>query len=240
MPLQNRVTPFGHIIAHPARGLFMGNRGRLHDDRQTLASQGWRSRLWITCLTSFKDRRRPLMRPGHYTELFFLDEATALAAGHRPCAECRRADYRAFRDAITTALALPAPPRAADLDRLLHAARIDPATRQRRTWRADLSTLPPGTMVVRDGQPDTAWLLGPTGPCPWSPDGYGPAQGFTGAVTVLTPEPTVAALRQGYRPVLHPTAMTSYVGLAATRPRNPTPSRHFRIRKPQTGSSTPP
>jgi len=98
MPLRNRVTPFGDLVAVPDRGALMGNRGVLHDDERRIVrfSQG---RRWIACLTDVKGRRRPLMTPGRYTELFFLDEATALAAGHRPCWECRRADALRFRDA---------------------------------------------------------------------------------------------------------------------------------------------
>src|SRR5688500_15168681 len=97
MPLQNRVTPFGEIEAAPARGLFMGNRGILHDANQQLGRARWRHKSWVTCLLSFKDRRREVMAPRRYTELFFCDEAVALAAGHRPCAECRREDYERFR-----------------------------------------------------------------------------------------------------------------------------------------------
>ena len=98
MPLRNRVTPFGDIIATEARGLLFGNRGVLHDENGRLVRK-WQVRRWIACRLEFKGRRRPLLRPGRFTELFFLDEATALAAGHRPCAECRREDFVRFRDA---------------------------------------------------------------------------------------------------------------------------------------------
>src|SRR5262245_4164150 len=103
MPLQNRVTPYGELIATPARGLLMGNRGRLHDGERRIVRYA-DGRRWIACLTSFRGRRRDVMSPGRYTELFFLDEAVALAAGHRPCAECRRADYERFREAWRRAL----------------------------------------------------------------------------------------------------------------------------------------
>ncbi|MGB8623555.1 MAG: hypothetical protein WCD16_12105, partial [Paracoccaceae bacterium] len=99
MPLQNRVLPTGEIVVHPARADFMGNRGILHGGNRQLGTARWRHKTWITCLLSFKGRKRVPMTPGRYTELFFLDEAVALAAGHRPCAECRRADFLRYRDA---------------------------------------------------------------------------------------------------------------------------------------------
>lgn len=102
MPLQNRVTPFGEIVASEARGTLMGNRGCLHDEHRNLGRRRWTTKSWVTCLLSFGGRRRELMRPGYYTELFFLDEATALAAGHRPCAECRREAFRRFVDGWAT------------------------------------------------------------------------------------------------------------------------------------------
>ena len=100
--MQNRVTPFGEIVTSEARGTLMGNRGCLHDQHRALSGRRWTTRAWVTCLLSFKGRRRQLMRPGHYTELFFLDEATALSAGHRPCAECRREAFRRFVDGWAT------------------------------------------------------------------------------------------------------------------------------------------
>ncbi len=124
MPLQNRVTPSGELIATTARGLFMGNRGgRFHRADRTLSSRRWVSRQWICCRLEFSDRHREVWRTG-YTELFFLDEVTALAAGHRPCFECRRADARAFAEALATGRALAAPPRAAEMDAILHAERL--------------------------------------------------------------------------------------------------------------------
>jgi len=116
--LQNRVTPFGEIVATPARGLSMGNRGILHDDRRRLGRRRWTHKAWICCVTEFRGRRRQVMAPGRYTELFFLDEAVALAAGHRPCFECRRAAANAF------AACWGGEPRAPDMDRVLHAERL--------------------------------------------------------------------------------------------------------------------
>jgi hypothetical protein len=118
VPRRNRVTPFGEIIATEARGLLYGNRGVLHDNDGTLV-RSWQVRRWIACRLEFKGRRRPLMRPGRFTELFFLDEATALAAGHRPCAECRREDFLRFRQ-MWMDLHQDGSPRADDLDRVMH------------------------------------------------------------------------------------------------------------------------
>lgn len=202
MALQNRVTPTGEIIADPARGLFMGNRGILHDEARELGKARWRHRNWITCLLDFRGRRRAVMSPGRYTELFFLDEAVALAAGHRPCAECRRGRYRAFIAAWTAAQGGPAPG-AQKLDAILHAARIDPATRRQQTFTADLSTLPDGTFIWLEG---AAMLVLGDRLLPWMPGGYGKAVARPkgGLVSVLTPGPTVAALAGGYQPELHP------------------------------------
>lgn len=196
MPLQNRVMPTSEISVDPARGLFMGNRGILHDDNSRIGTKRWQHPHWIICLTAFKGRRRPLMAPHAYTELFFLDEAVALAAGHRPCAECRRAAFDAFRGAIGL-------DRAGDIDAALHPARV---TRDRRQVRhsARAADLPDGTFILSDGG---AALLSGAVALPFTPAGYGPAWPRPeAAVTVLTPAPTVAALRNGYRPVLHPTA----------------------------------
>jgi hypothetical protein len=204
MPRQNRVTPLSTLIATPARGTFMGNRGCLHDGTGRIV-RPWRGRLWISCLTCFKGRRRPLMTPGHYTELFFLDEAVALAAGHRPCAECRRAAYRAFRTAWDRA-GLPPCDRASDIDCHLHAARLTGRTQTRQTLPAD--SLPDGAFVL---DPDDRALLVVGTKCrPYAPDGYGPPLPRpTGPVVTLTPAPILAVLRAGYRALLHPSALTS-------------------------------
>src|SRR5688572_8436312 len=124
MPLQNRVDPFGELIATPARGLFMGNRGgRIHTNEQTLTSRRWASRQWICCVLDFKGRQRDVWGR-YYTELFFLDEPTALAAGHRPCFECRRKDAIAFAECWQRAANLEASPLAPEMDKVLHAQRL--------------------------------------------------------------------------------------------------------------------
>ncbi|MGE0255594.1 MAG: hypothetical protein AB7N54_10085 [Alphaproteobacteria bacterium] len=204
MPLQNRVAPTGDIIAHPARGLFMGNRGILHDGARRLGTPRWRHPHWIVCLTAFRGRSRVPMTPGRYTELFFLDEGVALAAGHRPCAECRRADWLGFLAAWRTGTG-DGVRGAADLDRALHAARLVPRRRAQRRFPARLAGLPDGTFV--DAGQGPCLVLG-TRLLPWSPGGYRAAQACAtdATVAVLTPAPTVAALAAGYRPVLHDSA----------------------------------
>lgn len=200
MPRQNRVQPDGTIIAHPARGLFMGNRGILHDGAGQLGRARWRHPHWITCLTAFKDRKRPLMAPGRYTELFFLDEAVACAAGHRPCAECRRADWLHFR---TLWAGLYGPADAPGIDRALHAARLTPERRQR-LHMAPAASLPEGAMVLWQGQVHlvTARGLHPHGPAGYGPPLPRPAE----LLTVLTPAPLIAVMAAGWRPLLHPSA----------------------------------
>lgn len=201
-PLRNRVQPDGTILACPERGLFMGNRGILHDDRRRLGAARWRHRAWVCCVLRFKGRRRVPMTPGTYTELFFLDEAVALAAGHRPCAECRRADYDRWRTAWEAAHGTR--PGAPGIDAVLHAARAIPGARHLRRHEAGADTLPDGAMVDLGG---TAHLIlgGAAQPC--SPAGYGPpVPRPSGPVTLLTPPPTVEVLRHGYHPALHPTA----------------------------------
>ena len=202
MPRQNRVTPRSELIAVPARGTFMGNRGCLHDDAGRIV-RTHRGRRWIICALEFKGRRLGLADPGCYTLLFFLDEATALAAGHRPCGECRRAAFRAFVDAWTAANpgALPeGATRIDDLDRVLHRERTGPRR------RAPVDGLPDGTFVALDGDPRPHLVLGDA-LLPWTPEGYGTriARPST-PVEVLTPPSIVAALRAGYRPALHPSA----------------------------------
>lgn len=200
-PRQNRVLPTGAIVAHPARGFLMGNRGCLHDAAGRLGRARWRHRHWIACLTAFKNRKRPLMTAGRYTELFFLDEAVALAAGHRPCAECRRAAYRAFR-AAWEAAGLPGRS-AGEIDRVLHASRVG-RDRAQVTHRAEIADLPDGTYVAGPDAPHL--VLGPH-LVPYAPGGYGipHPRPTSGRVTVLTPVPTVAVLRSGYRPLFHAT-----------------------------------
>jgi hypothetical protein len=206
MPLQNRVTPMGDIIAHRARGTFMGNRGILHDARRRLGRARWRHRSWICCRLSFKDRRREVMAPGRYTELFFLDEATALAAGHRPCWECRRDAFRAFQAAWRRALETP-DACAPTIDRVLHEARVEARTRRQIRLEARLDDLPDGTFVLLPDDPLKPLLIAGKRLLPWRPAGYGaPRRRPSGVLClVLTPSPTVAVLRAGYAPALHPT-----------------------------------
>src|SRR5215469_7780126 len=152
MPLQNRVTPSGEIVADPSRGLLMGNRGCLHGQGRTLGVSRWRSKLWICCLLDFKGVRRDPMPPGRWTALFFLDEATALAAGHRPCGYCRRPDYVAFTEAWRAARRLPRRPLAPETDAVLHRQRTD-RTRRKVTHQADVAALPDAVMVRLAAEP---------------------------------------------------------------------------------------
>ncbi|WP_217914019.1 hypothetical protein [Miltoncostaea marina] len=207
MPLRNRVTPFNEIVAVADRGLFMGNRGRLHEDRREPVRR-YRVRQWITCRTEFKDRRRELMTPGEYTELFFLDEATALAAGHRPCGECRREAFTRFRAAWSRGNADGEPVALRDLDARLHAERWEGWGNygHPRRHRAMLDELPDGAMVAIDGE---ALLVLGEHLHRWTPGGYASdprPRRPAGEVELLTPPSTVAAIAAGYAPVIHPSA----------------------------------
>ena len=213
MALQNRVTPSGDILALSERGQFMGNRGILHDGQQRLGRSRWRHPHWIICVLAFKNWHRDVMQPGAYTELFFLDEAMALAAGHRPCALCRRSAYQHFQGCVIAALHRDQCLDAASLDRTLHAARIEEGTRKQRRFEARLDDLPDGTMLTYDdpgsSEPDKdIWLLHGQELVRWQPEGYDRKQHRpTGImVQVLTPRPTVLALQHGYRPELHESA----------------------------------
>lgn len=192
MAHRNRVDPTGEIVESSLRCGWLGNRGCLHVGREVV--RPWRSRAWITCVLEFKGRHFEQWRPGRWTALFFDDEAVALAAGHRPCAECRRADYNRFLEAVTEVLG--ARPRASELDVRLHADRRDGAAQ--RTHQDAWSALPDGTFVRLDGGP--AVVVGDV-VVPWT-DGYGAAQARprTGQVDVLTPRLTVDVLRAGYVP----------------------------------------
>lgn len=204
VPHRNRVTPFGDIVATEARGLLFGNRGVLHDDGGRLV-RAWQVRRWIACRLEFKGRRRELLRPGRFTELFFLDEATALAAGHRPCAECRRDDFLRFRQAWADVHGTR-PPRVDDIDRELHDQRITPDG-SKRLHDARLADLPDGSMVGEDGQ---AWVVMKGELLAWSPLGYGNHRALPRSTRVraLTPPSVIDVLRAGYRPLIHPTART--------------------------------
>ncbi len=207
MPRRSRVTPYGELVAVPDRGMFWGNRGVLVDRNGQLARYS-RGRAWIICVLEYKGRRRQQWTPGRLTELFFLDEATGLAAGHRPCGECRYRDYQRFKQAWTdaahgadTALAAL---RAQAIDARLHADRLD-GPGIRRTYQAPLAGLPDGTMIELSGAP---WLVNGGKLLAWTPAGYAGRHALVpaGPVTVITPRATVAVLAAGYRPVMHPTA----------------------------------
>jgi hypothetical protein len=198
MPLQNRVTPTGELIRTAARGTFMGNRGHLHTDAREIR-RPWQLKRWITCVLEFKDRHREVMHPGFYTELFFLDEPTSFAAGHRPCAECRRERYTAYRQAWQAAFG-GALPSAVEMDEVLHAERLEADGRTQRTHSARLGDLPDGVMVRLSGD-DDAYLLREGALHRWTPNGYAGARPAAAnqRVQVLTPPASVEVLRHGYR-----------------------------------------
>jgi hypothetical protein len=219
MPRQNRVTPFSELIATNARGTLMGNRGILHDERRQIRRPFVGTR-WIICVLEFKNRHRTVMTPNRYTELFFLDEATALAAGHRPCAECQRARYLEFREAWTAANRGSArtTPSATEIDTVLHAERLE-SGRAKRTYREQPTRLPSGVMMADDES--RAWLVLQDTLRPWTPGGYGAPQPMgSRAVHVLTPRSIVRAIRRGFRVDVHPSA----TGRAAVPPSPAGPS----------------
>jgi len=209
----NRVAPDGSTHAVTGRGLVWGNRGRL------LIAHGepvrpFQGRNWIICRLKFKGRRRTQWRPRRLTELYFLDEPTALAAGHRPCGECRYHDYQRYQQAWAAAhpgaLAL-----AADIDRRLHADRI--GADGPRTHLAPLARLPDGAMIEHE---DACWLVRGRFLHPWGFGGYGPGQArssFPEVVTVRTPRSTVATLCTGYQPAYHPSATPAVAATKETR-----------------------
>jgi hypothetical protein len=198
MPLQNRVTPLGELVAEPGRGLVYGNRGCLHDDRGRIRRR-YAGKRWIACRLRFRDwHREPLLQPGRFTELFFLDEATAFAAGHRPCALCRREDYLHFGEIWRSIH--PGEVGADAIDAQLHAERVEPGTRGHGLHGAGLADLPDGAFVLRDTE-----LLR------WSTAGYvaRDARPARGARTLITPPSLVEVLRTGWRPLvplIHPSA----------------------------------
>jgi hypothetical protein len=200
------VNPLGEIVAVSDRGLFMGNRGCLHD-AEGKVRRPWQLKRWIVCRLEFKGRKREVMTPGRYTELFFLDEATALAAGHRPCAECRRERFNTFRRAIVAGTEDQRLPTATEIDRRLHAQRVAP-DRSKRTHTASLDELPDGVFVLLPHEGRIPYLVLGDSLLTWTASGYidrvRRPRGAT--VEVLTPELTVRAIRGGYVPVLHHTA----------------------------------
>ena len=204
MTRQNRVLPTGEIVVDPAKGDLMGNRGILHEPDGRLGRARWRHKGWVACSLDFRGRRQSIMAPNHYTQLFFLDEAVALAAGHRPCAECRRADHNAF--VATWERAFGARLKAPELDAILHAARVDRATRGQKRHSAKLVDVPTGAFVLWDG---SAHLRHGGALLPFSSAGYGRLRSVSedAEVLVLTPAPTVEVLRAGYSPRLHASAV---------------------------------
>src|ERR1700694_363589 len=202
MPLQNRVTPTGDIIATPHRGMFTGNRGIIHDPATRTLTRRWASKTWLTCVCEFRGRRRAVMGGRSWTELFFLDEATAYAAGHRPCFFCRRDDANRFRAAweqgngVRNALA-------DDIDTALHRERLDGRTKRLHPLPMPVDRLPDGTMVQEGTE---SYLIMQGRALSWSPAGYRETPNAINDLMLLTPPSTLRALDAGYRPVLHPSA----------------------------------
>jgi len=204
MPLQNRVDPFGELFATPARGTLFGNRGgRFHRDDRTLGARRWASRAWICCRLAFKNRHRDVWGRG-YSELFFLDEVTALAAGHRPCFECRRDDALAFAQAWGQVFGLPQRAYVGEMDLVLQAERLD--GRGKRRHRLKIDGVSDGAIIaLSEGG---AWAVRGETLLQWTPEGYAarrPRPRST-MVDVLTPPAMLAVLSAGYRPQWHPSA----------------------------------
>jgi len=214
VPRRNRVDPFGDLHAHAARGMFTGNRGCLVDDNRRLVRHHM-SNLWITCVTDFRGWRFPLDAPHRWTPLFFLDDAVALAAGHRPCGLCRRGDYVAYKDAVAAGPAALDRPWASTLNRRLAAERlrrgrgIDRAA-HRRVWTAEADALPDGTVVIDAGM--ARLLLGDRSLAFGFDGWHSPTPRPPGAVDVLTPPTSVLALANGFCPTLHESAVSGSAG----------------------------
>lgn len=203
MPLQNRVTPTGDIIATSHRGLFTGNRGIIHDpSTKTLLNKRWSSPAWITCLCEFRGWRRPVMGRRSWTELFFLDEATAFAAGHRPCFFCRREDAKRFRAAWEEGNGVRGI-RAKEMDAVLHRERLERGKKRLHPLPMPVVQLPDGAMVAAGVQ---SFLIVQGSALQWSMAGYGNVADSIENAMLLTPPSTLRALGAGYRPVLHPSA----------------------------------
>jgi len=217
-PLQNRVTPLGELVADPARGLVYGNRGCLHDDRGRIRRR-YNGKRWIACRLSFRGwHRHPLLQPGRFTGLFFLDEATALAAGHRPCALCRREDYDRFLEIWAD---LYVGETGADaVDARLQGERVDPSTRAHRCHTAPVAGLPDGAFVLSRDEP--CLVLGDV-LLRWTPGGYVErrARPRDGSTEVVTPSSLISVLRAGWHPIvplLHPSAAAEPATATSSRP----------------------
>lgn len=207
MAKQNRVDPWGRLNAVSAKGSWLGNRGILHNDQQEIVAP-WRHKSWVTCRLDFRGVKREIFSPGSYSELFFLDEATALAAGHRPCAECRRQRYNEFKELWCTANldgAQASKVPIAAIDERLHAERAASGG-QKVTYQTELQAIPPGTMIELDG---AAYLYWSRRLHLWSPEGYSQSHIKTMPtmrVTVLTPASIVKVLSLGFVPQVHQSA----------------------------------
>jgi hypothetical protein len=204
MPLQNRVDPWGKLNAVSAKGALLGNRGILHNDNKEIVTQ-WRSKAWITCQIEFKGRESPAFAPDSYSQLFFVDEATAFAAGHRPCAECRRERFNEFKAAWMDAnhdLLQGENPTIVDIDKVIHTERVSDE-KLKRTYAEKLGSLPAGTMIEVDGSPLLVWrgkLMR------WSFEGYsksGVLLPSSTVVQVLTPASVVRVFASGLTPQVH-------------------------------------
>jgi hypothetical protein len=202
MPLQNRVTPFGDIVAINQRGMFTGNRGIIHDvANKVLLKRRWSNKAWITCTLNDRGRWRDVMAKRSWTELFFLDEAVALAAGHRPCFACRRTSAEAFRVAWAKAYEMDVPPSAPTMDAILHSERLDHLHKRIHPLIVPIADLPDGAAVVRN---KVAFTIVKGQAHRWSEHGYDVAQHLSHADGLLTPPSTLKAMSTGYRPLLHP------------------------------------
>jgi hypothetical protein len=206
MPLQNRVTPMGDIVAESERGMFTGNRGIIHDPRsRMLLNRRWAGRAWLICTLQWRGVRRTVMGIGSWTELFFLDEATALAAGHRPCFLCQRALAVAFQSGFPS-YDQATRPKAPDIDRVLHVERLDGRRKRLHDLTSPATDLPNGAMILQNGAPHLI-LNGLARR--WSLRGYGtPTTPLNGA-RLITPPSTVAVLKAGYQPRLHASALSA-------------------------------
>lgn len=200
MPLQNRVTPFSDIVAITQRGMFTGNRGVIHDPaKRVLLVRRWATKAWLICLCEYKGRRRAVMSTRSWTELFFLDEVTALAAGHRPCFFCRREQAEQFRAAWADGNGVNRP-LATLMDAVLHEERLLQGRKRIHALNDRTEALPDGAMFAAGG---AAYAMAGGSPYLWSPDGYQPGEPPSVIDGLLTPPSIVRALAAGYRPVAH-------------------------------------